>query len=69
MVPSTSPQPVVDKIEAEVLRALAEPAIKSKLTAQGLEVRAGTAAAFAKFIDDETRKCSALIRATGLKGE
>jgi tripartite-type tricarboxylate transporter receptor subunit TctC len=69
MVPSTTPQPVVDKIEAEVLRALAEPAIKDKLTAQGLEVRAGTAAAFAKFIDDETRKWSALIRATGLKGE
>jgi tripartite-type tricarboxylate transporter receptor subunit TctC len=69
MVPSTTPQPIIDKIEAEVLRALAEPVIKDKLTAQGLEVRAGTATAFAKFIDDETRKWSALIRATGLKGE
>jgi tripartite-type tricarboxylate transporter receptor subunit TctC len=52
-----------------VLRALAEPAIKDKLTAQGLEVRAGTAAEFAQFIDNETSKWTALIREAGLKGE
>ncbi|MBR1166777.1 Bug family tripartite tricarboxylate transporter substrate binding protein [Bradyrhizobium liaoningense] len=69
MVPSTTPRAVVDKLQAEVLRALAEPAIKDKLTAQGLEVRAGTAAEFGQFIDAETQKWARLIRDAGLKGE
>lgn len=69
MVPSTTPRAVVDKLQAEVLRALAEPAIKDKLTAQGLEVRAGTAAEFGQFIDAETQKWARLIREAGLKGE
>ena len=56
MAPSTTPRAIVDKLQAEVLRALAEPAIKDKLTAQGLEVRAGTAAEFGQFIDNETQK-------------
>mgnify|MGYP003707155643 CR=1 FL=1 len=69
MLPSTTPRAVVDKLQAEVLRALADPAVKGKLTAQGLEVRGGTGAEFGKFIDDETRKWSALIREAGLKGD
>lgn len=69
MAPSATPRAIIDKLEAEVLRALANPAIKDKLTAQGLEVRAGTAAEFSQFIDNETRKWTGLIREAGLKGE
>ena len=69
MAPSTTPRAIVDKLQAEVLRALAEPTIKDKLTAQGLEVRAGTAAEFGQFIDNETQKWTRLIREAGLKGE
>jgi len=43
--------------------------VKDRLTAQGLEVRGGTAAEFGRFIDNETNKWSALIREAGLKGE
>lgn len=69
MVPATTPRAIVDKLQAEVLRALADPGIKDRLTAQGLEVRAGTAAEFGQFIDNETQKWTALIREAGLKGE
>lgn len=69
MAPSTTPRTIVDKLQAEILRALAEPAIKDKLTAQGLEVRAGSAAEFGQFIDSETQKWTKLIRDAGLKGE
>jgi tripartite-type tricarboxylate transporter receptor subunit TctC len=69
MAPSTTPRAIVDKLQAEVLRTLAEPAIKDKLTAQGLEVRAGTAAEFGQFIGNETKKWTGLIREAGLKGE
>ena len=50
-------------------RALADPEVKQKLLAQGLEANGGTAAQFGKFIDDETRKWGEVIRAAGLKGE
>jgi tripartite-type tricarboxylate transporter receptor subunit TctC len=69
MAPSATPQPIVERLQAEVIRALADPEVKQKLLAQGLEANGGTAAEFGKFIDDETRKWSELIRAAGLKGE
>ena len=47
----------------------ADPEVKQKLIAQGLEVRGSTAGEFGQFIDDETRRWSAVIREAGLKGE
>ena len=69
MAPAATPQPIVDRLQAEVIRALADPEVKQKLLAQGLEANGGTAAEFGKFIDDETRKWSEVIRDAGLKGE
>jgi len=69
MAPAATPRAVVDKLQAEVARVLTDPAIKDKLTAQGLEVRTGTAAEFGQFIDNETERWTALISAAGLKGE
>jgi tripartite-type tricarboxylate transporter receptor subunit TctC len=69
MAPSATPLPIVGRMQAEIIRALADAEVKQKLLAQGLEARPGTAADFGKFIDDETRKWGDLIRATGLKGE
>ena len=69
MAPTATPQPIVERLQAEVIRALADPEVKQKLVAQGLEAKGGTAAEFGKFIDDETRTWSQVIRAAGLKGE
>ncbi|OAF14242.1 ABC transporter substrate-binding protein [Bradyrhizobium centrolobii] len=69
MAPSTTPQPIVERIQAAVLRALDNADIKQKLSAQGLEAHATPAAEFGRFIDAETHKWSALIREAGLKGE
>jgi tripartite-type tricarboxylate transporter receptor subunit TctC len=69
MAPVATPQPIVEKLQAEVIRALADPEVKQKLAAQGLEANGGTAAEFSRFIDDETRKWGEVIRAAGLKGE
>ena len=69
MAPSATPRPIVDRLQEEVGRALADPEVKQKLLAQGLETRFGTAAEFGKFIDDETSKWGEVIRAAGLKGE
>ncbi len=69
MVPAGTPRPIVNKLEAEINHALADPEVKQKLLAQGLEAHAGTAAEFGQYIDDETRKWGALIKEAGLKGE
>ena len=69
MAPAATPQPIVDRLQAEIIRVLGDPEVKQKLIVQGLEAKPGTAAEFGKFIDDETRKWGEVIRAAGLKGE
>jgi tripartite-type tricarboxylate transporter receptor subunit TctC len=69
MAPAAAPRSVVDRLQQEIGRALADPEVKRKLLEQGLEAHGGTAAEFGQFIDDETRKWSELIREAGLKGE
>lgn len=69
MAPAATPGAIVERLQDEVVRALADPEVKQKLLVQGLEARGGTAAEFGKFVDDETRKWTEVIRAAGLKGE
>jgi tripartite-type tricarboxylate transporter receptor subunit TctC len=69
MAPGATPRGIVDRMQDEIIRALADAEIKQKLLVQGLEARGGTAAEFGQFIDAETEKWSKLIREAGLKGE
>ncbi len=69
MAPAATPKAIVGRLHDSIGRALADPAIRQKLLAQGLEPRGGTAAEFGTFIEDETRKWSGVIREAGLKGE
>lgn len=69
LAPAGVPRPIVEKLEAEIIRALGDAEVKRKLIVQGLEAHPRSATEFGKFIDDETAKWSALIRAAGLKGE
>ncbi|WP_454616434.1 Bug family tripartite tricarboxylate transporter substrate binding protein [Bradyrhizobium cenepequi] len=69
MAPAATPRSIVDRLQDKIVRILADPDVKQKLFAQGLEVRGSTAAAFGAFIDEETRKWGQLIRDAGLKGE
>jgi tripartite-type tricarboxylate transporter receptor subunit TctC len=69
MAPAATPQPIIARLQEEIVRALDDSEVKQKLFVQGLEAHGSTAAEFGQFIDDETRKWSALIREAGLKGE
>jgi tripartite-type tricarboxylate transporter receptor subunit TctC len=69
MAPAATPQPVVDRLENELGRILAQAEIKQKLFAQGLDVRVDTAEAFGRFVAEETRKWSAVIRDVGIRAE
>lgn len=69
MAPGASPQSIVGRLEAKVIRVLADPEVKQTLVVQGPEVNAGVAAESGKFIDEEKRKWGEVIRAAGLKEE
>ena len=69
LVPSATPRAIVDRLQTEILRALAEAEIQQKLIAQGLEVDAMNSVAFGKFIADESKKWGEVIRKVGIKGE
>lgn len=65
--PAGTPQPVIDKISADVRRALADPGVKEKLQNLGNEVIDMTPAQFAKFVRDEMESNGRIIRAAGIK--
>ena len=69
MAPAATPRPIVERMEKEVNRALADPEVKQKLLAQALEAHPGTAVEFGRFIDDEARKWGDVIRKAGIKDE
>jgi tripartite-type tricarboxylate transporter receptor subunit TctC len=67
--PAGTPDAVVQKINADVNAALAEPAVKSALDAQGLTPVGGSAADFRKVVDADMKRWGAIIRRIGLKIE
>jgi tripartite-type tricarboxylate transporter receptor subunit TctC len=69
MAPAATPRPIVERMQAEVLRALGDAEVRQKLLAQGLEARPAPGPEFGRFIDDETRKWGEVIRRAGIKGE
>jgi tripartite-type tricarboxylate transporter receptor subunit TctC len=67
VAPRGTPAAVVDKLQAEVVRILADPAIKAKADAAGLFPATSTPAEFSAFIRKEAERWSTVVRETGLK--
>ncbi|HEY4919389.1 MAG TPA: tripartite tricarboxylate transporter substrate-binding protein, partial [Xanthobacteraceae bacterium] len=68
MAPAGTPKPIVDKINADVARALQDPDVAKKLLAVGMEPPPPmTAAAFGAFIRDDIARWTAQVDAVGLE--
>ena len=67
--PPRLPRAIVDKLNAQVNRAIALPDVKQRLDQLGLEVAGGTPQEFAAFIRNEATKVSRLIKTGLLKTE
>ncbi|MCS0503278.1 Bug family tripartite tricarboxylate transporter substrate binding protein [Ancylobacter mangrovi] len=59
--PAGTPQPIIDKLNAAVVKALAEPAVAKRLTELGLVVQGTSPAEFASFLDSEIASFHTLI--------
>jgi tripartite-type tricarboxylate transporter receptor subunit TctC len=67
LAPAGTPPDIVNRIQQETAKALASPAVKEKLLAQGAIPGGITPQQFAKMIDAEHVKWAAVVKASGAK--
>ncbi len=61
-----TPRPIIDRLNAEIVRALHAPDVKQLLLTQGLEVRTSTPQEFGAYIKSEFEKWGQVIRTAGI---
>ncbi|MDM0069822.1 tripartite tricarboxylate transporter substrate binding protein [Variovorax sp. J31P207] len=65
LAPAGTPAPVVAKLNASILKALADPEVKKKLAEQGAEPHGEKPEQFAAFIESETLKWGKVVKESG----
>ncbi|MDM0032705.1 tripartite tricarboxylate transporter substrate binding protein [Variovorax sp. J22P271] len=65
LAPAGTPAPVLAKLNASILKALADPEVKKKLAEQGAEPHGEQPAQFAAFIESETLKWGKVVKESG----
>ena len=68
-VPAGTPQPIVNRLNAEVVKALALPDVKNRLATLGADAVGDTPQHFAVFIKAEIPKWAKVVKDAGLKIE
>jgi tripartite-type tricarboxylate transporter receptor subunit TctC len=67
--PRQTPAEIIDKLNAEINAALADPAMQKRFADIGGEALAGSPADFGKLIAAETEKWGKVVRAANIKPE
>ena len=62
LAPTGTPQPVIDRLSAEIAKALAAPDLKGRLSAEGTEPAYQVAAEFRSYIAAEEKRWTEVIR-------
>jgi tripartite-type tricarboxylate transporter receptor subunit TctC len=69
VAPKGTPPAVVRRLNEAYNKALATPDIRDRIVGPGNEIGGGTPEAFAAFIESESRRWPALVKAAGIKVE
>ncbi|MCD6076628.1 MAG: tripartite tricarboxylate transporter substrate binding protein [Ramlibacter sp.] len=69
MLPAGTPAAVVARLNTETNAAIADPEVRRKAEAAGLQLRGGSPAEFRAFIEAEARKWAQVIKAANIKVE
>ena len=67
LAPKGTPAAIVDKIQREVIAALAVPEVKNYMATAGIEIVGSTPEAFGRFFREEKELWAKVIRETGAK--
>jgi tripartite-type tricarboxylate transporter receptor subunit TctC len=65
LAPAATPAPVIARLNASILKALADPEVKKKLAEQGAEPHGEKPEQFAEFIRSETAKWGKTVKVSG----
>jgi tripartite-type tricarboxylate transporter receptor subunit TctC len=65
--PAGIPKPVVDRLNAELIRVLRSPAMRERVSAQFFDVWTSTPAEFQKVIESDYAKWGKVVRASGAR--
>ena len=69
LVPAGTPRPVVDRLHAALLKALAAPDVRARFAEQSVEISGSTPEEFDRLIRDEIAKWSKVVKASGAKAD
>jgi tripartite-type tricarboxylate transporter receptor subunit TctC len=69
LVPAATPQPMIAKLNAEIVRSLTGPEVRERFAASGSDVAPSSPDEFAAFIRAEIPRWAAVIKAAGIKAE
>jgi tripartite-type tricarboxylate transporter receptor subunit TctC len=69
LAPAKTPAPIVNRLNAEIRKALQEPEIRARLVAEGAEIFDTSAVEYSKYMSMEIQRWSELAKRTGLKVE
>ncbi|MPZ47676.1 MAG: hypothetical protein GEV05_30850 [Betaproteobacteria bacterium] len=67
LFPAGTPHPIVDKVSAEINRALKSPALRQRFAALGLEPAGNTPEEFARLIRSEIAKWHKVVQAAKIR--
>jgi len=69
VVPTGTPVEIIQKLNAEVNKALAHPDIRARLAAQGADILGGTSAEYAAYLRSEMPRWAKAVKDSGAKAE
>jgi len=67
--PAKTPRPIVDRLHAEIVRALNAPDLRERLQDMGADPGGNTPEQYTAFVQNEIVKWGKVIKAAGIKGE
>jgi tripartite-type tricarboxylate transporter receptor subunit TctC len=69
LLPAGTPRAIVTKLHADIVKALAQPDAKERVTALGFDIIASTPDQFAAQVKTEIAKWGKVIKAAGIKAD
>jgi tripartite-type tricarboxylate transporter receptor subunit TctC len=66
MVPAKTPDAVVERLNAELMKALKDPGVLEKLRVQGTEALGSTPKAYGDYIQSEIKRWAGVVKSTGV---